>query len=228
MELTIDTASPVASVALSDGGSLVAETTWLAGRGHAAELTPVIDRVLRGAGMTTRDLAVVFVNRGPGGYAGLRVGVSTALAIASALEADLLGFGRLQADALPYLALGRPVCAVHDAGRGEFAWATYSGPETSAGLEIAMPATGDRAALVAALPPDVVVVGDGAEAARGSALVLNGGPRRAATGAALAWRRYASGQRDDRRALTPIYLRAPNITTPRAEPRRPGGVHTTP
>lgn len=228
MELTIDTASPVASIALSDAGVLVAEITWFAGRGHAAELTPAIDRLLAGAGAARSDLRAVFVNRGPGGYAGLRVGVSTALAIASALDIDLLGFGRLTADALPFLGFGRSVCAVHDAGRGDVAWAFYDAGAALPPVEDALPSFGDRPALIAALPSEAIVVGDGAhvvagtEAVQQRVFVHDAGARRAATGAALAWRRYESGARDDRFALTPIYLRAPNITAARVRPTGAG------
>ncbi|MGH2586657.1 MAG: tRNA (adenosine(37)-N6)-threonylcarbamoyltransferase complex dimerization subunit type 1 TsaB, partial [Dehalococcoidia bacterium] len=111
MELTIDTASPLASVALTEDGRLLAESSWSAGRGHATELLPAIDRLLDGAGVRRDAIGAIFVNRGPGAYAGLRVGISTALALAFALDADLLGYGRLEADAFPFLSLGGPVCA---------------------------------------------------------------------------------------------------------------------
>src|SRR5688500_16039863 len=99
MELTIDTASAVASVALTVEGRLLAEATWQSGRGHAAELLPAIERLLGFAGAERSAIDVVFVNRGPGAYAALRVGISTALSLAFALDADLLGYGRLEADA---------------------------------------------------------------------------------------------------------------------------------
>src|SRR5262245_64540469 len=92
VELTIDTASPTASVALTERGALLAEITWKAGRGHAAELIPAIERLLAGGHASMSDIGAVFVNRGPGGYAGLRVGLSTALSIAYARGADVLGY----------------------------------------------------------------------------------------------------------------------------------------
>ena len=82
MELTIDTASALASVAITEAGHLVAELSWSAGRGHAADLLPNIERVLQSGGASRTAIDAIFVNRGPGGYAGLRVGISTALALA--------------------------------------------------------------------------------------------------------------------------------------------------
>ena len=100
-------------------------------RGHASELLPAIERLLDGASIQRDALSAIFVNRGPGGYAGLRVGISTAMALAFALDADLVSYGRLEADAYPFLAFGRPVCAIHDAGRGEYAWAVYQQQDES-------------------------------------------------------------------------------------------------
>jgi tRNA threonylcarbamoyladenosine biosynthesis protein TsaB len=222
MELTIDTASPLASVALSEQGVLVAELTWTSERGHAADLLPSVDRLLSTVGRQRSELAAVFVNRGPGGYAGLRVGISTALALAFALDAEVLGYGRLEADAYPYLPLGRSVCAVHDAGRGEFAWAVYQAQD-GAVRELSPPRIGRPEEVAATLPPNCIVVGElrrfdvplpeSASPVTGAAA-----QRHAATGAELAWQRFAAGERHSRLALTPLYLREPNITAPR-QPR---------
>src|SRR5215218_8743990 len=213
MELTIDTASPLAGVALSEQGVLLAELTWTSQRGHAADLLPAIDRLLDAAGRDRAAIEAVFVDHGPGGYAGLRVGISTALALAFALDADVLGFGRLEADAYPFLPTGRPVVAVHDAGRGEFAWAMYrrSGDEL---VEVSAPGIAPPDQVAATVPPGAVVVGelhrfaedlpDGVARITGAAA-----QRHAATDAELAWRRYARGERHSRLALTPLYLREP-------------------
>lgn len=224
MELTIDTASPLASVALTDAGRAVAELSWLARRGHAAELLPNIERLFATVGVDRGRVDAVFVNRGPGSYAGLRVGISTALALAFAIGAGVLGYGRLEADAYPFVRSGRPVCAVHNAGRGEFAWALYTdggdGPR-----QVAPPQLTPPAGLVAALPDDALVVGEvpaeltaaAIAAHRPRAAVIAGAAalRRAATAAELAWSRYADGARDSHLALTPLYLREPSITQPR-------------
>ena len=219
MELTIDTASPLASVALSEHGALVAELSWTSGRGHAADLLPAVERLLDCARRQRSEIAAVFVNRGPGGYAGLRVGISTALALAFALDAEVLGYGRLEADAYPYLPLGRPVCAVHDAGRGEFAWAVYHAQDGEIG-ELSPPRIGGPEEVAATVPPGSIVVGElrrfdeplpeGVSRVTGAAV-----QRHAAVGAELAWRRFAAGARHSRLALTPLYLREPNITAPR-------------
>ena len=78
MELSIDTASEMASLAVSREGVLQAEITWRCRRNHTVELLPTIERLLAQAGASKADLTAVFVCTGPGMYTGLRVGVSTA------------------------------------------------------------------------------------------------------------------------------------------------------
>ncbi|HZP26589.1 MAG TPA: tRNA (adenosine(37)-N6)-threonylcarbamoyltransferase complex dimerization subunit type 1 TsaB [Dehalococcoidia bacterium] len=125
MELSIDTASELASLALSQEGELRAEVSWLCRRNQTAELLPTLERLLAQMGASKRDLTAVFVSLGPGMYTGLRVGISVAQGLAFALKLPAAGVGRLELDALAYAASDRPILPVHTAGRGELAWAVY-------------------------------------------------------------------------------------------------------
>jgi tRNA threonylcarbamoyladenosine biosynthesis protein TsaB len=125
VELSIDTASEVSSVALSREGALEAEITWRCRRNHTRELLPAIERLLGQSGASKGDLTAVFVCLGPGMYTGLRVGVSTAQGLAYALKLPVVGVGRLELDAYGQAAFPGRIVAVHRAGRGELAWAAY-------------------------------------------------------------------------------------------------------
>src|SRR3712207_4499165 len=127
MELAIDTAGDVAGLALTELGRLVAEYTWLAQRQHSRDLLPAINALLARAGQTKQDLTAIFVSTGPGSYAGLRVGLSVAKGLAYALDIPIVGVGRLEVDAYQHAAFPGPVCAVHQAGKRELAWAVYQG-----------------------------------------------------------------------------------------------------
>src|SRR5579884_4290709 len=99
MELSIDTASDTASVAVSRSGAALAELTWQCHANHSVEVLPAIDRLLTMASVERAALEVVFVCRGPGSYGGLRAGLSLAMSLASALGVPVLGAGRLEVDA---------------------------------------------------------------------------------------------------------------------------------
>jgi tRNA threonylcarbamoyladenosine biosynthesis protein TsaB len=222
VELTIDTAGTVAGVALTDAGRLVADLAWQTREGHAAELLPAIDLLITRAGIARTDIDAIFVCRGPGSYAGLRVGISTAMGLAFALGAGLLGAGRLEADAFVHAAFPGPIVPVHAAGRGELAWAVYSGE--GAWHERAAPRISWPDALIVEAPAGGLLCGEIndelaalAEQQRPDLRVIRGPAhvRRAVSLAALAWPRYAAGARDSHLALEPIYLREPNITTKR-------------
>lgn len=212
MELSIDTASDWASVAVSKDGRLLGEMTWRCERQHSVQLLPAVDGLLARLDVHKRDLRAVFVCVGPGGYAGLRVGVSTAKGLAFAMGLSIAGVGRLEAEAYQFADCRRPVCAVHRAGRGELAWAVYRGPRQE-WREIASPRLSTPDVLLAEAPSDALFCaeeGDGVDEMLETVVVA---PlrRRAGVLAELGWRRLSAGSVDDAQTLVPLYLREPAI-----------------
>lgn len=217
LELSLDTASDMASVALSREGSLLAELTWHCGRDHSRQLLLTIDGLLARQNATKDDLTAVFVCLGPGGYAGVRAGVSTAKGLAFALELPLVGVGRLEIEAYAFAPIYRgPVVAVHRAGRAELAWAAYiADPDW---LELTPPRLSPPDALLNELPSAALVTGEvdealAAELAERGHRVVRGAAtvRRAALLAELGWRRLQADRTDDPKTLVPLYLREPAI-----------------
>ncbi len=221
MELSIDTASEMASVAVSQEGRLVAEITWLCRRNHTVELLPTVEKLLGQARIKPADITAVFVCLGPGMYTGLRVGISTAQGLAYALGIPTMGAGRLELDAYPHAAFPGPIIAVHRAGRGELAWAAYrSGPWR----ELRPPRLSGPEAIARAVRRRTLIVGEVddslagylREATKGRATVLTGAAnlRRAASLAELAFKRLESGGGMSPALLRPIYLRPPTVIAP--------------
>jgi len=216
VELSIDTASDWASVALSQEGRLLGEVTWRCKREHSTQLMPMVETLLSRLRVDKSGLSAVFVCTGPGSYAALRVGVSTAKGLAFALDIPIVGVGRLEIEAYQYAACGGPVCALHRAGRGEVAWAVYQGPKAQ-WREVAPPRLSSPQEVMAQLPAGALLCGEEDDALE--ALLSEAGVeaavapsrRRADYLAELGWRRLASGQADDVRALAPLYLREPAI-----------------
>jgi tRNA threonylcarbamoyladenosine biosynthesis protein TsaB len=82
--LLIETSSRLCSVAVAEGGCIVAEREELSIQGyrHAEALHPMIGEVLASAGLKVRDLTGIAAGQGPGSYTGLRIGLSAAKGLA--------------------------------------------------------------------------------------------------------------------------------------------------
>lgn len=82
--LLIETSSRLCSVAVAEGGSIIAEREDLNLQGfrHAEALHPMIKEVLAAAGLKVRDLTGIAAGQGPGSYTGLRIGLSAAKGLA--------------------------------------------------------------------------------------------------------------------------------------------------
>ena len=219
MELSIDTASDWASIALSEEGRVKAELTWHCPRSHSVELLPAVEALLARAAAGKDDISAVFVCKGPGGYAGLRAGVSAAKGLAYALQIPLVGVGRLEIEAYEHAAYPGAVCPLHRAGRGQIAWALYQGPAAE-WRELIGPRMTAPESMLSDLPADALLCGEVSEEL--AALIRSTGRnpnvaspaaslRRAGFLAELGWHRLADGQTDDARTLVPLYLREPAI-----------------
>ena len=161
MVLAIDTATPRVSVALGGPDGIVGSFDAAAGRRHAETLAPAIRMLSDATGVALADIDRVAVDIGPGLFTGLRVGLATAAALASALGRPAYAACSLDLLALPYAGQARPVAAIVDARRAEVFWALYLPGEGRLG-EPAVAAPEELATVLAGLGVDVLAVGDGA------------------------------------------------------------------
>ena len=217
--LAIDTASDMAGVALFEGGELLAETTWRTRQSHSRQLLPALDWLLRHIERDRHNVTSIVVCLGPGSYAGMRVGLSTAKALAYALDVPLVGIGRLAADALPLAEATRGrVVAVQAAGRAELAYAAYRFDDGEI-VELIAPRLGTAQVVLDALEAGDVVCGEveGLDEATVAAIMAKECRLQASTSpravslARLGLRRLARGEIDNPDTLVPLYLRAPAI-----------------
>jgi tRNA threonylcarbamoyladenosine biosynthesis protein TsaB len=217
MELSIDTASSLASIALSTEGEVTALRAWECRRNHTVELLPAIDALLVETQVPKEDLSAVFVSTGPGMYTGLRVGISIAKGLAHALCLPLIGVGRLELDAYPHRAFDGDIVAIHRAGRGELAWAAYRddpwrevlAPQLSKPSELAG-AIEERTLFTGEIDDDLVA-GLRAELGGLAQLALPSTNGRVPALAALGHQRLMAGHSAEPALLRPIYLRPPAI-----------------
>ena len=99
--LCVETSTTKCSVALTHNDKVIAlEEDYSMQYSHAERLHNVIDKAVKDAGLTLKDLSAVAVSKGPGSYTGLRIGVSAAKGLCYALEIPLLSVSTLHALAL--------------------------------------------------------------------------------------------------------------------------------
>lgn len=229
--LAFDTATAACSVALLREDGEIIDGSPTAARlfeqpAHATELLPAIVAVLERAGLNWTEIGALAVGVGPGAFTGLRIGVSTARAIATArglrlapvssLLALALAAGEQTNDVLPAEALtgagvARPVVALIDAKRGEiFHRLPGAGDAVAAPSEIV-----SRVAALAAGRRPPLAVGDGAVklraelAAAGAEVPGDSDPRHLVSAAAIA--RLAVGVQPLRPDhVVPNYIRPPD------------------
>ncbi len=166
--LAIDTATSRAGVAVAKIPAAGVDATALAtlsvnhDRRHVEVLVPACEHVLGLVGAAWSDVAAIVVGVGPGMFTGLRVGLGTAKALASALRVGLVPVSSLEAMAACVAPVvdGRAVAVALDARRGEVYLQVWA-PDGAVVFEAAAI---EPAAMTAALAAHdrPLVVGDGA------------------------------------------------------------------
>ncbi len=78
LSIAIETSCRQGGVALGLGDNLLAKMRFDASARHASQLISHLDNMLSEAGFSARDLAHVYVSTGPGGFTGLRIGITVA------------------------------------------------------------------------------------------------------------------------------------------------------
>jgi tRNA threonylcarbamoyladenosine biosynthesis protein TsaB len=95
--------------------------------GHSRELLPAVEELMRAAGVSWGDVDGVAVGVGPGGFTGLRIGVATARALATAAHLPVHPVSSLAALAA---GIDEPLALpLIDARRGELFGALFEGGE---------------------------------------------------------------------------------------------------
>src|SRR5262245_7505880 len=95
--LGINTAGDACEAALVRDGVVIAARSAPMTQGHDARLAPVVDEVMREAGLAVAGLQRVAVVVGPGSFTGVRVGVAFARGLALAMDIAAVGVSSLEA-----------------------------------------------------------------------------------------------------------------------------------
>jgi tRNA threonylcarbamoyladenosine biosynthesis protein TsaB len=115
----IETTGPFASVALIDESGNVSEICSDQRMNHLKGLSAMIEELLSKNGLSMGDIGCVAASEGPGSFTGIRIGVSTARALAQAMGIAAMGVPTLASFAYHIPAYTGVVCPVFDARRGQ-------------------------------------------------------------------------------------------------------------
>jgi len=222
--LAIDSATPVAGLALLKEKSVIREEFVNFKKTHSETLMPMVDQVLRESEIGVQDLDAIAVTIGPGSFTGLRIGLAAAKGLSLASGKPLIGVSTLDVLAHNIAFSDSLICPLLDARKQEVYTAFYD----SSGI-YPLRLTAD----MACSPEELVnrVQAQAEASARKKVVLLGDGfnpyaqffqdalqeclqvppahlllPRAAALGS-LAWLRAGERDFDDAFTLRPVYVR---------------------
>ena len=161
--LGVDSTATAASAAVYADGKLLAVNFSNTGLTHSQTLLPMIDIVLKTAGISVGEIDCFAVSNGPGSFTGVRIGVSVVKGLAQPINKKCLGFSTLEVISKPLENTGVYAVAVMDARCNQVYTAQF---DCNNGLDRKTP---DEAISIADLTEQlktvdgrVMLIGDGA------------------------------------------------------------------
>lgn len=215
MLLGVNTATPQLSLALVENGVVLAEASQDVGNSHSEAIFVLLETLFAWVNRPRQELTGLGVAIGPGGFTGLRTGLSFAKTIGQVLDRPVYGVSTLEALAVQF-AGPHLVSPMLDARRG----LVFAGLYRAAGDTVTILREGalydfaDWQAILAEQAEPVMAVGEGAMRFRTelSAHYVPPDALMAASAvpvALLAAARLRAGEVADPTSLAPVYLREP-------------------
>ena len=117
--LAIDSATPVAGVALWGDGRILREEYSDYKQTHSRDLMPMVDRILGSCRVDIEEISALGVSIGPGSFTGLRIGLATVKGLAMAANLPVVGISTLEMMAHNFAHNSALVCPLLDARKNE-------------------------------------------------------------------------------------------------------------
>lgn len=95
--LSIDTASNICGVSILEDSKLLIKLDVDTGRTHSENLMPLIEEAFSKTNLTLKDINLCVVDKGPGSFTGIRIGIATAKAFHDSLNIPCVSISSLEA-----------------------------------------------------------------------------------------------------------------------------------
>lgn len=227
--LAIDSSGLVASVAIVEEDTMVAEYTINHKKTHSQTLLPMIDEIVKMTDTKLEEMDAIAIAGGPGSFTGLRIGSATAKGLGQALNKPLISIPTVDGLAYNLFGTDKVICPIMDAKRNQVYTGIYefSGDEFHRIEQQMAVSIDDIIMKLNEIQRPVIFVGDGipvyAEAIKEQIKVtysfapahLN--KQRAAAIATLAKQYYANGLTETAVEHKPEYLRLSQAERERLE-----------
>ncbi len=222
--LAIDSATPVAGVALLDEDRLIREVFVNYKKTHSETLMPMVDQLLQDCDKSLGDVTALAITVGPGSFTGLRIGLAAVKGLSLATGIPVVAISTLDVLAHNIAFSEALVCPVLNARKQEVYTAFYDNydyyPHRVSSEMACSPQEYCDLAMIKAEEMGktrIIMLGDGYYPYSelfadnlGAKLLLAPSHlmlTRASALGSLAWRRVSRGDYDDALTLRPTYIR---------------------
>ncbi len=117
--LALDSSGLVASVALLEEDTLIAEYTVNYKKTHSQTLLPMLDEIVRMTDTDLHTIDAIAIAKGPGSFTGLRIGSATVKGLGLALDKPIIGVPTIEGLAMNLYGTDALICPLMDARRNQ-------------------------------------------------------------------------------------------------------------
>ncbi len=217
--LAIESSGLVASAAIMNDTTLLAEYSVNFKATHSQTLLPMVDEIVRMTGTDLNDIDAIAVSGGPGSFTGLRIGSATAKGLGLALNKPVVSVPTTEGIAMNLYGFNGLICPLMDARRNQVYTGLYR--NDAEGFRV----VSDRKAVIVneiieeinSIGEPVIFLGDGVEAYKARIEELTKVPysfapvhmskQRAGALAMRAMQLYSEGRTETAAEHRPDYLR---------------------
>lgn len=227
--LAIDSSGLVATVAILEDESMLAEYTLNYKKTHSQTLLPMLDEIVKQTDFDLETVDAIAVASGPGSFTGLRIGSATAKGLGLALNKPIIPVPTLDALAYNLWGVADLVCPMMDARRNQVYTGLYEFSEDKMNVLVPQEAVSIEEILekVNEMGRSVIFLGDGVPVQKETIqntlkVPYRFGPahmarQRAGALGTLAFSYYDAGKTEHARDHKPEYLRLSQAERERLE-----------